>query len=164
MEEIQNPSLFTALVLEIFRLNGVLLAEGDRLTLPSGLTAARWQVIGPLAERAATVPQIARHMGLTRQGVQRTINILQAEGLVTGENNPDHKRAKLFRLTEEGRNRFEEVMERQRHWAAAISAGLSPEELGATRRLLEELRGRLESLAQKSSGSGSDQEASLQNK
>ena len=36
----------TELVLDVFRLNGLLLAAGDHLTAGEGLTAARWQVLG----------------------------------------------------------------------------------------------------------------------
>jgi hypothetical protein len=36
----------TDLVLEVFRLNGRLLAAGDRLSKTVGLTSARWQVLG----------------------------------------------------------------------------------------------------------------------
>ena len=59
----------TAVVLEIFRVNGLLLAAGNKVAAQEGLTAARWQVLGAvaLAGQPLTVPQIARRMGLTRQ-------------------------------------------------------------------------------------------------
>ncbi|MDH3233798.1 MAG: MarR family transcriptional regulator, partial [Alphaproteobacteria bacterium] len=38
----------TALILETFRLNGRLLAAGDRLVGDLGLTSARWQVLGAI--------------------------------------------------------------------------------------------------------------------
>ena len=38
--------LLTRLVLELFRLNGRLLAAGDAMTRDLGLTSARWQVLG----------------------------------------------------------------------------------------------------------------------
>jgi hypothetical protein len=37
------------LALEIFRLNGELLADGDALVADLGLTSARWQVLGAVA-------------------------------------------------------------------------------------------------------------------
>src|SRR5215470_4298457 len=39
----------TAVVLEIFRVNGLVLADGNRLAVAEGLTAARWQVLGAVA-------------------------------------------------------------------------------------------------------------------
>jgi hypothetical protein len=38
-----NGNAFTELILEVFRLNGLLLEAGDRLTHPVGLSSARWQ-------------------------------------------------------------------------------------------------------------------------
>src|SRR5215469_9229126 len=63
----------TAVVLELFRVNGLLLTAGNRLAAREGLTAARWQVLGAVAlvGRPLTVPQIARRMGLTELGRQK---------------------------------------------------------------------------------------------
>ncbi|MEM7211572.1 MAG: MarR family transcriptional regulator, partial [Pseudomonadota bacterium] len=36
----------TALILDVFRLNGRLLLAGDRLVSELGLTSARWQILG----------------------------------------------------------------------------------------------------------------------
>ncbi len=43
------------LVLKVFRLNGRLLNAADRLTEGSGLTAARWQVLGAVLHEPLTV-------------------------------------------------------------------------------------------------------------
>ena len=40
--------LFLDLVLTLFRLNGLLIAEGDAMTKDLGLTHARWKVIGAM--------------------------------------------------------------------------------------------------------------------
>ena len=68
----------TLIILETFRLNGALLEAGNQLTKPFELTSARWQVMGPVSEQPLTVAQIARRMGLARQGVQRIVNDLEA--------------------------------------------------------------------------------------
>ena len=135
---------FTELVLELFRLNGVLLAEGDRLGADIGLTSARWQVMGALADAARTVPQIAREMGLTRQGAQRTVNVLLAEEFVELRLNPDHKRAKLVQLTDTGRGRLDEVSARQVRWANAVSNGVTVADLKTAARVANTLRKALE--------------------
>src|SRR5215472_12948028 len=95
----------TAVVLETFRVNGLLLAAGGEIAAREGLTAARWQVLGAvaLAGRPLTVPQIARRMGLTRQAVQVSVNQLRAEGLAEARDNLDHRRSPLIGLTELGR-------------------------------------------------------------
>src|SRR5258708_20215260 len=98
-------SAATELILDVFKLNGRLLAAGDRLTKDIGLTSARWQVIGAVALAGAPQPvaNLARNMGLTRQAVQRTVNELHSEGVVTFAVNPHHQRAKLVSLTNKGR-------------------------------------------------------------
>ena len=51
--EIENNArvrrFLTDLVLDVFRLNGALLASGDTLVKDLGLTSARWQVLGAIA-------------------------------------------------------------------------------------------------------------------
>lgn len=96
----QNP--VSDLVLSIFRLNGLLLRVGDRLTAGSGLTTARWQVLGAVLHQPLTVAAIARTMGLARQSVQRTADVLVAEGLCEYFPNPAHRRAQLLSATELG--------------------------------------------------------------
>ena len=79
-DENRTDHVFTDLVLETFRLNGRLLAYGDSLVKPINLTSSRWQVLGSLPHNRATVSEIARYMGLQRQSVQRTIDVLCKRG------------------------------------------------------------------------------------
>ena len=139
----------TAVVVETFRANGLLLASGHRLAAKEGLTAARWQVLGALAlaGRPLTVPQIARRMGLTRQAVQASVNRLRAQGLVETGANLDHRRSPLIRLTPLGRQRYEALDRRQIRWINEVSAGLKLADLAAAARLLRDLSDRLEMTA-----------------
>ena len=61
MAHTKAGAAFTALVLEVFRFNGRLLAAGDRLGEPLGLTSARWQVLGAVEEKPLPVAQIGRN-------------------------------------------------------------------------------------------------------
>ena len=140
-----NPAdAFTDLVLEVFRLNGRLLAAGDRLAAPVGLTSARWQVLGAIDGQPLSVAGIARAMGLTRQSVQRTADLLAAEGSVAFVPNPQHKRAKLVDLTPTGRAMLREVTIPQKAWAERTAAGLPAAGIEAAVELLGTLRRRLE--------------------
>src|SRR6266849_7038186 len=100
----------TDLILEVFRLHGLLLAAGDRLTHPLGLSSARWQVLGAIqiAGEPLPVAHIARQMGLTRQSVQRTVDLLAQEGLIAFADNPHHRRAKLVGFTPRGSTTMDE--------------------------------------------------------
>ena len=136
----------TAVVLEIFRVNGLVLASGSQLAAQEGLTAARWQVMGAvaLAGRPLTVPQIARRMGLTRQAVQATVDRLLAEALAEARDNLDHHRSPLIALTERGRHTYAAVDRRQIRWINELSAGLQITDLAAAAGVLRELGDRLE--------------------
>ena len=136
----------TQLVLEVFRLNGELLDVGNRITKPFGLTSARWQVLGAIDEekQSLTVSQIARRMGLARQGVQRIINDLLKQGLVSSSPNIDHKRAPLFALSDEGELVISKINTAQAEWINSVSAGLSAKEITRSLELLKSVRERLE--------------------
>jgi DNA-binding MarR family transcriptional regulator len=136
----------TELVLEIFRLNGALLAQGDRLVGDIGLTSARWQVIGAAALSPVPLPvaAIARNMGLTRQAVQRVANDLEQVGFVRFAPNPHHQRAKLVVLTASGTAAYRAAVARQVPWANRIAAGLDPRRIKAARTILRTIAQRLD--------------------
>jgi DNA-binding MarR family transcriptional regulator len=135
---------FTDLVLEIFRLNGRLLAARDRLTKPLGLTSARWQVLGAVEDQARSVAQIARRMGLARQNVQRLADALEKEGMVAYAPNPDHRRAKLICFTEPGKKAFDQLGRHQEVWANQIAASIRSSELKVALKVVKGLRSALE--------------------
>src|SRR5271165_6011733 len=109
----------TELVLEVFRLNGELLAAGDALVGDIGLTSARWQVLGAIALTPVPLPvaHLARNMGLARQSVQRVVGEMRNDGLVQYAPNRHHRRAKLVLLTDKGEIAFQAAMARQEPWA-----------------------------------------------
>ncbi len=134
----------TSLILETFRFNGRLLSAGDGLTKPLGLTSARWQVLGAIESGPLSVAQIARDMGLARQSVQKLADILEKEGVVLYEPNPNHQRAKLVCLTEKGRSVISELGNWQMVWANRIAGGAKANEIEAAVSLIRQLRMRLE--------------------
>lgn len=136
----------TELILEVFRLNGRLLAAGDRLVEPLGLTSARWQVLGAIALSPVPEPvaRLSRSMGLNRQGVQRIVNELAEEGIVAFRDNPHHRRAKLVVLTEKGVAAYAAASRLQRPWVEELVEGQDAEGLEAARATLQRIRRRIE--------------------
>lgn len=136
----------SALFLDIFRANALLVASGDELVAPLGLTSARWQVLGTVAMAPTPQPvaHIARDMGLTRQSVQRLVNELADAGLVDLKDNPHHKRAKLICLSEAGRRSFDAIHKLQRPWVDGLAEGLETEKIAIAAEVLQSLRARLE--------------------
>src|ERR1700744_4801096 len=136
----------TDLVVDLFRLDSLLLTAGDRLVAQLGLTSARWRVLGAIvaAERPQPVAWLARDLGGNRQNVQRIINDLHREDLVCFEINPHHRRAQLVVLTENGRRAFEAAMELQAPWINQLADGLAVKELRTVHRVITALRDKLE--------------------
>ncbi len=137
----------TALILDVFRLNGSLLSAGDRLVAGLGITSARWQVLGAIAmsTTAQPVAWLARGMGLNRQGVQRIVNELVQEGLVRLEDNPNHRRATLVVLGDAGHDVYRAAERLQVPWVNALSKGMTVERIVASRRTITEIFDRLRS-------------------
>jgi DNA-binding MarR family transcriptional regulator len=135
----------TGLVLDVFQLNGDLLATGDAMVQDLGLTSARWQVLGAVARSPVALPvaHVARNIGLARQSVQRVVDDMQTDGLVRLDPNPHHRRAMLINMTEQGQAAYLQASARQKRWAIILSADLPTEEIEAASGLLRTLRQRL---------------------
>ena len=76
MDNQLNSEALSRITTEIFYINGLLLAWGDRFAADLGLTSARWQMLGALAHaaEAQTSPQLGERMGMSRQGAQKQLN------------------------------------------------------------------------------------------
>ena len=125
----------------LFRAHGLLLAVGDKVTAPFGLTSARWQVLGQIVASEGGLPaaQIARHLELTRQSVQRVLDDLARLGMVDWADNPNHRRAKLAVLTDAGHTAFAAATARWQPMADAIVAGLGETDADRLDALLDRL-------------------------
>ena len=136
----------TGLILDLFRLNSLVLTAGDRLVAQLRLTSARWQILGAIvaAERAQPVAWLARDLGANRQNVQRIINDLHKLGLAGFEANPHHRRAQLVVVTDKGKQTFDAAMRLQAPWINGLSEGLSMKDIKAFHRVIAALREKLE--------------------
>ena len=136
----------TSLMLDLFRLNSLVLTAGDRLVARLGLTSARWQILGGIvtAGRPQPVAWLARNLGANRQNVQRIINDLHKEELVAFEANPHHRRAQLVVLTDKGRQTFDAAMRLQTPWINSLSDGLLVKDIQTVHRVIAALRKKLE--------------------
>lgn len=136
-----DASLLSELVVQIFRMNGALTTWGDRFATESGLTTARWQVLGAIsmAKEPSTSPQIAERMGITRQGVQKQLNLLRDEGLVMPVENPAHKRSPRYSLTDHGEQKLAEIRKRWRQQVEQWSGEHQHESVSATLKTLDVL-------------------------
>ncbi|WP_164821343.1 MarR family winged helix-turn-helix transcriptional regulator [Paenibacillus koleovorans] len=116
-------------VIGIFRINGALMRNGDRITKAIGQSSARWHVLGQANFQPQTVAAIARNMGHARQSVQRVADVLVHEGLALYADNPMDRRAKLLCVTPEGEAVIAQINARNAAWAADILPQLDVEAL-----------------------------------
>ncbi len=146
MKHTSEGRLLTNIMLETFKLNGLLVLEGDQLIKELGVTSARWKVLGAISEMGEpmTVPDIARMMGQSRQAVQRLANEMREEGLLTTQDNPGHKRAKLLNLTAKGKDVYGRVMEKQIPWVNSIADEFEEADLVLASAVLQKLIGRFD--------------------
>jgi DNA-binding MarR family transcriptional regulator len=106
-----EQELFARLVADIFHAAGELRRTGEAIAGQAGQTQARWQLLSVLSEGDWTVPNVARRLGTTRQGVQRVADDVVDAGLAVYEDNPHHRRSPFLRLTAEGRRIYAEIGE-----------------------------------------------------
>ena len=131
---------YTQLILEIFSLHQQLIVAGDSLSAPFALSSAKWKVMGGIAlsEEAPTVSQVARRMGLSRQAVQRICNDLRKVGMLGLIDNPRDRRAGCWILTDQGWERYRQVMKAQELWLEKISQALDIEDVAKCTKLLKQ--------------------------
>jgi DNA-binding MarR family transcriptional regulator len=144
----------TGLLLTMFRANNLTIAWGDRLVSPLGLTSARWQILGAIVQagRPQPVAWLARDLGANRQNVQRIVNDLIRDGMVSLEPNPHHKRAQLVVLTPKGQQTYRSAIALYNPLIGALAEGMAAEDIQAAQRVLSALRTRLETLTGRSDG------------
>lgn len=121
--------LLTDLVIATFRLNGRLLEIAQNLAAHGALTAAWWQVLGGTLDQPRTVADIARTMGMTRQGVQRVADLLVERELAEYRPNPAHRRAKLLACTDAGYRAIRQIALAQHPWANRTGAKIGIDHL-----------------------------------
>ena len=133
--------LFLDLALSVFRLNGLLIAEGDAMTTDLGLTSARWKVIAVIALSSAgvTVPGIARVLGQSRQAVQRITDVMVKDGLLKYTANPKHKKSPLVVLSASGREAYTQLRSVQDPWAIESTTDILIEDLDAALKVVRKL-------------------------
>ncbi|MCK1395757.1 MarR family winged helix-turn-helix transcriptional regulator [Bradyrhizobium sp. 1] len=136
----------TDLILDLFRVNNLILTWGDRLVAPLGLTSARWQILGAVvaADRPQPVAWLARDLGANRQNVQRIVNDLTKEGLVRFEPNPHHRRAHLVVLTDKGQQTYDDAISLYDPRVNALADGFPLEDIRTAGRVMKALRKKFE--------------------
>jgi DNA-binding MarR family transcriptional regulator len=119
-----KAELLRQFILDMLQLEGAMHSHAVGMTAKHGQTPARWTVLTAAGCDVRTVPQIARRMGMTRQGVQRIANQLVRDGLATFVENPDHRGSPILRLTDEGTAIDDAISDRHARWSNQVARKL----------------------------------------
>jgi DNA-binding MarR family transcriptional regulator len=96
-------------------------------------------VLGAVLHEPLTVAAIARNMGLTRQSVQRTADLLVEEGLCQYSPNPAHRRAKLLSSTDQGLNAIRQLAPSVIAWSKRVRESVGDDVIDAATVSVKEL-------------------------
>lgn len=108
--------------------------EPRGITMPMRAVLERLHDAGPL-----TVPQIARSLWITRQGVQKLVDAAKALDLLTVQENPHHKRSHLIALTGHGRESYDQLHHEELAQLEHLAIDLDPNDVEAAIRVMGHL-------------------------
>jgi MarR family transcriptional regulator for hemolysin len=105
----------------------------------TGQPRARWQTLAALAfsEGPIATIELAERMAVQWPSLIRTLDGLEADGLVERRVNPADKRSRLVTITPRGTEVFREVKAVLDPTRSALLEGFADDELAAAERLLE---------------------------
>ena len=132
-------AVLTDLIIPVIQLEAHFSRAGELIAAAGGQTLARWLTIEMLADQPATVAQVARKLGLSRQSVQRIADLLNTDGLTDYVDNPAHRTSRLVRLTRRGRQVLRTIQTAQRAWANGVGAKIGEANLRHASRVVEQL-------------------------
>ena len=127
---------YALLVARVFQAAGEMRRSGDVIAAQVGQTQARWQLMSVVSEGRWTVPDAARDLGVTRQGVQRIADELVADGLAQYVPNPRHRRSPLVQLTARGRDTLAKITAVARRTNQGMTRMFTAGQLDQTREFL----------------------------
>lgn len=130
---------FSLLVADVYELAGELERYGEASARSVGQSGARWKVLSAASVGGQTVAQLARRLGLARQSVQRVADVLESDGLVRYEANPDHQRSPIVALTTQGEQALARLSEAAARWEDPLAAQLKRDDLEQARTFVKAL-------------------------
>jgi DNA-binding MarR family transcriptional regulator len=137
---------YRLLMADVYELAGLSRRISGREAAEHGATSARWQILSVIESEPATVPQIARRLGLTRQAVQRVANELLEGGHVRHLPEDREIRSPRIDATAAGRQLLADLWRANlaRRGQMLLDAAIDGDDLDAARltlrRLIEALR------------------------
>lgn len=129
---------YRLLIADTYELAGASRRSAEEVAREHGQTVARWHVLSAVSEEPCSAAGAARRLGLTRQSVQRVVDDLRGEALVTVTPDPRDRRAPLVSPTAAGRQVLAALVAASelRRAGELRGAGLTTEDLLVARQTL----------------------------
>lgn len=144
---LSNLDPMSRLSLLVFQAQRALNLEGDHLSVPWGLTSAKWKVLGAvhLAGNPLSSAAIGRAMGLTRQAALKQTDQLLAMGLLTQQINPKDARAPVYSLSPAGQLAYDGISTEWQKRGASLASDIAPSAIEDACKVLVTLLAQMES-------------------
>jgi|GEM_PF-5303313 DNA-binding MarR family transcriptional regulator len=141
MDPIEKGKLMERLNLQIFKLEGLLMVEAEKVLDGMKLTPARSRILGILkrSSRPMTIVEVCHEMGQTRQGVTRLVNLMVKDGHIDFIDNPDHQKIKLLALTPSGRAAHDAARDNQAKACQWMASAIPDGDLQTTQHTVQQL-------------------------
>ena len=103
------------LLLGLIRLSDIVLDATQKVVAKHGLSQASFEALmtlrGQPEPRRMTPTELYRSILISSGGMTKVLKLLERDGLIAREDNPEDRRSRYVQLTEAGRIRAEVVME-----------------------------------------------------
>lgn len=124
-DERAKVDAYRVLMAQVYELAAVSRRDSESVAGPIGVTVTQWHTMSVLSDgAAATVPQVAARLGVTRQAVQRVADQLVDRGHLEKVANPQHDTSPLLRLTPSGTEVLQQLWARSDEPRARMLAGV----------------------------------------
>ena len=117
------------LVVQVFRLNGLLLPAGDAMAEPAGQTSARWRVLAAIEDAPLVGGADRSRLAASPGSVQRVADLLVRDGLPRTRTTPTTAAPSSSDHAERAVPPCAPSEPRQRAWADALGAELGEADL-----------------------------------
>jgi MarR family transcriptional regulator for hemolysin len=115
--------------------------SGERIKAATGQTRPRWQILLSLAFAGVTVTtsELSHRLGISWPPLIRTLNGLEADGLIRRVGNPADGRSRLIEITEAGYEVALQVQPVLAQVRAEVLSSLGDDDLNLTTALLDSI-------------------------
>lgn len=146
-----TAGLRNRLFFRLYQTANLLTKTGNRALEGHGVTTQQWAVLGaldhPRSAEGISVGELAGLLMVSRQNLTGVLSRLEARGLIARAVDPNDKRSRFIRMTEEGQRRWAAMQPEIAEFYRASLADFSNSDIIAAMHYLERMRHNFVALA-----------------